>query len=78
MIQRKTIRRIIHYPAPERTAPSDGFLYYYPAITGDDAHTLSGIWYGGKHEIAMLRKGLIHRTRENAMKHAMAWLGKKL
>ena len=77
MRQRKTIRRIIHYPEPERTAPSDGFPYYYPSITGDDAHTLSGIWYGGKHEIAMLRKGLIHRTRENAMKHAMALLGDK-
>ena len=75
MRPRKTIRRIIHYPAPERTAPPEHFPYYYPAITGDDAHTLSGIWCGGKHEIAMLRKGLIHRTRENAMKHAMAWLG---
>jgi len=78
MRQRKTIRRIIHYPIPERTAPYDGFPYYYPAITGDDAHTLSGIWYGGKHEIAMLRKGLIHRTRENALAHAKAWLGEKL
>lgn len=78
MRPRKTIRRIIHYPAPERTAPPEHFPYYYPAITGDDAHTLSGIWCGGKHEIAMLRKGLIHRTRENAMKHAMAWLGEKL
>ena len=74
---RKTIRRIIHYPAPERTAPQEHFPYYYPAVKGSDAYALSGIWYGGKHEIAMLRKGLIHRTRENAMKHAIALLGDK-
>lgn len=77
MRQHKIIRRIIHYPAPEKTAPPEHFPYYYPALRGDDAHTLSGIWYGGKHEIAMLRKGLIHRTRENAMKHAKALLGEK-
>lgn len=77
MRQHKIIRRIIHYPAPEKTAPQEHFPYYYPAISGDDAHTLSGIWCGGKHEIAMLRKGLIHRTRENAMKHAIALLGDK-
>jgi hypothetical protein len=78
MRQGKIIRRIIHYPAPERTAPPERFPYYYPALTSDDAHTLSGIWYGGRHEIAMLRKGLIHRTRKNALAHAKAWLGEKL
>lgn len=78
MRQHKIIRRIIHYPAPEKTALQEHFPYYYPAISGDDAHTLSGIWCGGKHEIAMLRKGLIHRTRENALAHAKAWLGEKL
>lgn len=77
MRQRKIIRRIISYPAPERTAPQEHFPYYYPAVKGSDAYALSGIWYGGKHEIAMLRKGLIHRTRENAMKHAIALLGDK-
>ena len=78
MRQHKIIRRIIHYPAPERTAPPEHFPYYYPAVKGSDAYALSGIWYGGKHEIAMLRKGLIHRTRENALAHAKAWLGEKL
>jgi hypothetical protein len=74
---RKTIRRIIHYPAPEKTAPPEHFPYYYPAISGDDAHTLSRIWCGCKYDIALLKKGLIHRTRENAMKHAQALLGGK-
>lgn len=77
MRQHKIIRRIIHYPAPERTAPPEHFPYYYPALSGDDAHTLSGIWYGGKHEYALLKKGLVHRTKENAMKHAQALLGGK-
>ncbi|WP_455001549.1 hypothetical protein [Cardiobacterium hominis] len=77
MRQGKIVRRIISYPAPERTAPPNNWPYYYPAITGDDAHTLSGIWCGCKHDIALLKKGLIHRTRENAMKHAMALLGDK-
>ena len=39
MRQHKIIRRIIHYPAPEKTAPLEHFPYYYPAISGDDAHT---------------------------------------
>lgn len=77
MRPRKIIRRIIHYPAPERTAPPEHFPYYYPAVKGSDACALSGIWCGCKHDIALLEKGLVHRTRENAMKHAKALLGGK-
>ena len=69
--------RVISYPEPERRVLPNNCTYYYPALTGDDAHTLSGIWYGGKHEIAMLRMGLIHRSRDNAQAHAKALLGGK-
>lgn len=77
-MKQHAISRVITYPEPERRVLPNNCPYYYPAITGDDAHTLSGTWCGGKHEIAMLRKGLIHRTRENALAHAKAWLGEKL
>lgn len=76
MRQGKIVRRIISYPAPERSAPPEHFPYYIPAINGG-AHTLSGTWCGGKHEYALLKKGLVHRPRENAMKHAKALLGGK-
>lgn len=77
MRQRKTIRRIIHYPAPERTAPQEHLPYYYLAVKGSDAYALSRIWCGCKHDIAMLKKGLVHRTRENALAHAQALFGGK-
>lgn len=71
------ISRVISYPEPERRVLPNNCTYYYPAITGDDAHTLSGIWYGGRHEYALLKRGLVHRTRENAQAHAKALLGGK-
>ena len=77
MRQGKIVRRIIHYPAPERTAPPEHFPYYSPAVKGSDAYALSGIWCGCKHDIALLKKGLVHRTRENALQHAKALLGEK-
>ena len=77
MRQGKIVRRIICYPAPERSAPQEHFPYYYPAVKGSDAYALSGIWCGCKHDIALLGKGLVHRTRENAPQHAKALLGEK-
>ena len=43
MRQGKIVRRIIHYPAPERTAPPEHFPYYYPEVKGSDAYALSGV-----------------------------------
>lgn len=74
---RKTIRRIIHYPAPERSGLPDNTVYYYPVVIGSDVHTQSSVWIGSKGDLALLRKGLVHCTRENALAHAQALLGGK-
>ncbi len=62
----------IEIPAPETIAPPDGSAYYFPRFTieGYDWYR----WNGSQLDEYILKSGLLHRNRENALKHSQAFL----
>ena len=61
----------IKVPAPETVAPSAGTKYYYvECITREiiQYHT----WYSDTTDNRLLKRGLVHLTKEDALEHAKA------
>ena len=59
------------YPEPERVAPKIGSRYWFSTLAQDDTvHT--SVWSDDIIDIRLLRRGLVHLTREAAEAHARA------
>lgn len=59
------------YPEPERVEPEKGTNYFVPSIS--NMYCFVGFdWANNGHERRMLRRGLVHLTREAAEAHARA------
>ncbi|WP_299314003.1 hypothetical protein [uncultured Halomonas sp.] len=59
------------YPDPERVEPEKGTRYWVPSHLADE-NVYASSWYGTPFDMLMLRRGLIHLTREAAEAHARA------
>lgn len=59
------------YPEPERFTPPFETLYWYPAIT-QESKVYTACWNGGTTDTRLLKRGLVHLTREAAEAHARA------
>lgn len=59
------------YPEPEKVGPRGGTPYWYPAVTKENM-IYTAAWDGGKTDTRLLKRGLVHLTREAAEAHARA------
>jgi len=66
----------VEFPAPEREAPKQGAVYWYPTPTSSWSLAAWSIWKG-EGEKYLLRNGLVHLTEEAAEAHARAMLAAK-
>jgi hypothetical protein len=62
----------VDVPSPEVTLPAEGVQYYTPDAKESDG--VNTIFSGDleNYDLRLLRRGLIHLTKENALKHAEA------
>jgi hypothetical protein len=59
------------YPEPERVEPKSGTIYWVTDLILQEP-VLYLKWRGSEHDNLMLRRGLVHLTREAAEAHARA------
>lgn len=62
----------IDVPKPESEPLKDGENYYSPSIRAGDNHVGVDKWNGAVLDRRLLKRGLIHRTKEAAIAHAKA------
>lgn len=61
----------VSFPKPESVAPTHGTMYYIPDLNSFGTYG-SHIWDGWEFDHQMLKTGLVHLTKENAIAHAKA------
>lgn len=61
----------VSFPKPESTAPEVGTKYYIPYLDSGEPY-IYFIWHGIDLDLRMLKSGVVHLTKENAIAHAKA------
>ena len=60
-------------PEPVRTPLENGTIYYIPNVYNNDIHN-SYEWRGDLADLALLKMGVVHLTKEDCVKHTKALL----
>lgn len=65
----------IHVPPPETEPPEEGARFYVPSLIGDifGQNVINAYWESGVHSY-LLKRGVVHLTKEAALTHAEALL----
>jgi hypothetical protein len=62
-------------PVPETIAPIKGSAYYIPSVYTFEWYTVD-FWQGTESNFRHLDRGILHLSKEGAVKHAKAMAGK--
>jgi hypothetical protein len=61
-------------PEPVRELPSDLTVYWCPSILSTTYMSHAFAWLNGEFDVALLKRGLVHLTKEAAELHSKALL----